>query len=97
MSLADAISLQKRPLDPPILVVTESASTMVLLLEPADQPVGLFSQRYLHGVWIPTGFIIAAVAAIKPAYSPYAAVVGLLIIAWRFQEMSEFNCTQAPL
>ncbi len=48
------------------------------------RPASFLSPQYINGVYIPLGLLLVGVAIVKKEWLPYAAVVAVLLGAWKF-------------
>lgn len=47
------------------------------------RPTSFLSPQYINGVYIPSGLLLVGVAIVKKEWLPYAAVVAVLLGAWK--------------
>lgn len=56
------------------------------------RPTSYLSPQYINGIYIPTGLLLVGVAIVKIEWIPYAAVVALVLGAWKVFNNRECLC-----
>lgn len=56
------------------------------------RPTSYLSPQYINGIYIPTSLLLVGVAIVKIEWIPYAAVVALVLGAWKVYNNRECFC-----